>query len=624
MRRKILFLALFLILLPRVLAQSESGIYGAQTVPIEILILSDIGFIIFAATILSYIATLLKQPLIPAYIIAGVILGPIGTKIFFGTPLIYEQDLIIGLSQLGISFLLFRVGMELDFSRLKEVGVNSVIIGIVQVFLIFWLGFGAAELLGFSNTDAIYIGLILTFSSTMIVVKLLSERDEIGTLHGRIILGILIIQDIAAIMALSLLGNVDGSSTAFLLEALVKGIGLFSFAVLLSKYATPHLLKVISKPKHVELVFLTSISFVFMFSFTSYLLGFSPAIGGFLAGLSLAVFPYNIEIVNRITPIRDFFSILFFASLGMQMVIQDLNQVLSLLLPITIFMIIVVLLKPAIIILTSLFLGYERRTAFMSGFVLGQVSEFALIMVIPLGMSSPLFTITMVTAILTMSMTSYFVRFKGRVYRRLSNILAKIEHIGPVQKKFRKASRSQGPTEMEGHIIVLGAHIVGTQVIEGLSKLKKKFVVVDNDPEIFKRLIRSGINGIYGSAQNPSVLKRAGLKGCKIVISTIPEDDFNFFILEYTRRLNPSAVVIVTAKKINDAIGLYEKGADYVIYSKFFWAKELSKHLEAALEKGREYINKRGVYEAGMLRMRKKQDYMKEFSMPMEELEEDG
>jgi Kef-type K+ transport system membrane component KefB len=234
----------------------------------------DIGVIMFVAAIFALIARAIKQPLIPAYILAGLIIGPV-------LGLITNTHVITTLSEMGITFLLFVVGLEIDLDRLKNVGLVSTLGGTIQVLSLFVIAFVAALIIGFISVEAIYVGLIIAFSSTMVVVKLLADKRELDTLHGRIMLGLLLMQDIIAILALSMLTTLNDFSGTIFILSLLKGASLFVVAWLASRYIFPKLFKFAAKSR--ELLFLLSIAITFAFSALFNYLNFSIAIGAFVA-----------------------------------------------------------------------------------------------------------------------------------------------------------------------------------------------------------------------------------------------------------------------------------------------------------------------------------------------------
>ena len=319
----------------------------------------DIGLIIIVATIVGYLARLLKQPLIPAYILTGLIIGPI-------LGLVEDSNVILTLSEIGIAFLLFVVGLELNLKKLKDVASIAIFGGLMQFILLFISGFLIAIILGFVKTESVYIALIVAFSSTMVVVKILSDKRELDTLHGRIIIGFLLMQDLIAIIALSILTTLNNFSMAILVIALLKGIILLSVAVIASKFILPSLFRFAAKSQ--ELLFLMALTTCFSFCiFANYIgqimmyffslpffenvilgnvlellkPGFSIAIGAFIAGVSIANLPYNVEIIGKVKPLKDFFATIFFVSLGLELLLGEMHTILVPLIIFTLFVIIV-------------------------------------------------------------------------------------------------------------------------------------------------------------------------------------------------------------------------------------------------------------------------------------------
>jgi len=244
----------------------------------------------------------------------------------------------------------------------------------------------------------------------MVVIKLLADNVELNTLHGRIIIGILLMQDILVVLALSIISNINNLTPAVFSLAVVKGLGLFAIAVVSSKYLLPVIFKYAARSQ--ELLFLTAVTMCFLFGGAAYLLDFSIAVGAFIAGVGLAAFPYNLEIIGRVRSLRDFFATMFFVTLGMQFNVTSLGP---LLMPALVFLAICVILKPLVLIILAVIYGYEQRTAFIVGIDLAQISEFSLILVtlgVTLGHVSPeLFAVTTILAIVSIGFTSYFVEY---------------------------------------------------------------------------------------------------------------------------------------------------------------------------------------------------------------------
>ena len=542
--------------------------------------LYDVGIVFAAAAILAYFSSMLKQPLIPAYIIAGIIIGP-ELAALLNIPgyagLVSDHALILTLSELGITFLLFIVGMEIDLSRLKDVGLVTSFGTIAQVLISFALGVFAAVYFGYSFMTAIYLGLIIAFSSTMLVIKILQDKNEIDTLHGRIMLGFLLMQDILVVMAMSVIGNIGHFTPEIIVVALLKGVGLFSLAIVSSKYIFPSFMKSISKSP--EVIFLSSLLIAFIFCTLSHLAGFSIAIGGFIAGISLAVFPYNLEIIGRVSSLRDFFATIFFVSLGMQLVLTDIPTLIG---PILVFTFLVLIIKPAITTAIISIFGYESRTAFITGTGLAQVSEFSLILA-ALGyttgvLSMQMVSLTTILAVITITVTSYFIRYHNALYSSCSGLFVPLKYL----RHFRTRNLVNLPKEKEkiiDHIIICGAHTMGQGIIEMLQRYDKSFIVVDYNPAVIKKLIDKRIHCMYGDIGHLEVLEKMNLKKARLIISTIPEIDDNKLLIEKCREVNPNTDILVTANHPDEALELYDDGADYVILPKLISSKRIGKYL---------------------------------------------
>ncbi len=537
----------------------------------------EIGIVIIAATLLGAIARILKQPLILAYILAGILIGPIGFK------LISSQETIGVLSTLGIAFLLFLIGLELDFKKIKEIGVDSFFIGIIEVILVTILGFLGGLALGFSSFESLLIGFALSFSSTVVVTKLLTEKHDLNTLYGKLTLGILLAQDFIAVIVLILISSfkINGVWGLFseLPSVLIKGIGIFVLALLFSKYIFPITFKFIAKSG--ELLFLTSIAWCFFLVGLSQLVGFSPILGAFLAGMSLAALPYNIEIIGQIKSLRDFFLTIFFVTLGMQLIFPSLS---SLLLPLFIFSIITLILKPFIILVLISLFGFEKRVSFLSSLTLAQVSEFSLI-ILSVAFSfkfidQNLISLITLVAILSITLSVYATSLNGKFYKILQPILKLLE-----RKKIKKEEEIR--RKFEDHVVIFGYHRLGRDLYKVLREMEKDVLIIDFNPKIISELSFKNIPCLYGDATDQEILKRANIKRAHMVISTIPDREDNLFLLKEIKRINKDVPVIVTGEEIEDALELYKNGASYVILPYFLSGRYLKGLIERFEKKKR-------------------------------------
>lgn len=541
----------------------------------------QIGLILILATLIALIARLLKQPIIPAYIAVGLILGPIG----FG--LIQDQEIIRSISELGIAFLLFVVGLEINIKRLKYVGLVASVGGVIQVVAIYILSLLIATELGFPFFESIIIGLVMAFSSTMLVIKLLADSEKLDTLHGKIILGILLIQDLIVIIAMALLSTVGDLQISTVALAILKGVGLFAMAFLLGKYVLPSVFNFAARTK--ELLFLTSLTTLFIFAILAHILDFSIAIGAFIAGLAIAGLPYNLDVEGRVKPLKDFFATLFFVSLGMQLTLTFPQ---GLLLKAAILLGVVIIAKPIIIMLTTSLFGYEKRISFLTGSNLGQLSEFSLILVtLPFvfdKISQELFSMVILLTIVTMLLTSYTYEFSNAFYRIFSPFL-KILDLLRIKKKKLEYLRKHSNKE----ILLAGKHRMGSILYEELKRVKKRIIVIDHNPEVIRKMINNQQACIYGDIHNTEILDKAGLKRIKIIISTIPHEDDNLFLLAYTKSVNPRIKVFVTAGHLHQAAKLYAQGADYVILPHLLSGERVSSLLRKTL-KDKSYVKSLG------------------------------
>jgi Kef-type K+ transport system membrane component KefB len=525
----------------------------------------DLGLIIIVATFFAYLARLLKQPLIPAYVITGLIIGPLMN-------IITNKETVFLLAEIGIAFLLFIVGLEINIKKLKDVGLVAPIGGTIQIIILFSFGFMVATFLKYQNIEAIYMGAILAFSSTMIVLKLLSDKKELDTLHGRIILGFLLTEDFFAILAISILPTIASLNITTLVYALLKAVGIMILSFGLSKFIFPKIFKFAAKSQ--ELLFLLSISICFLFAMAFSYIGFSIIIGAFIAGVTLANLPYNVEIIGKVTSLKDFFATIFFVSLGMQLIINFSN---SILIPLVIFFLFIILIKPLVTMSLTSFFGFRKRTAFMTGISLAQISEFSLIIAsqgLFLGhITNSIFTLTVLLAIGTITITSYTIKYDEWIYKFFKKRLK-------IFDKFGESSGLEYTPKKKIDVILCGHNRIGYSIARTLKKMKKGLFVVDFNPEIIKMMIAKKIPCIYGDLGDIEVIERLPVKKANLLISTVPNAQDNLLLLKLVKQKNKSLSVYVTANQIEDALLLYNAGADYVILPHFLGGEHVSLLIE--------------------------------------------
>ena len=512
-------------------------------------LLLDIGVVFLVAGLFALLARTLKQPLIIGYLVAGLVIGPAGLGF------IKSEEVIRSLSELGIAFLLFIVGLHLDFRKLKNLGKIILTVGLAQIIFTFIFTYFILLQFTFLASHAVYLAIALTLSSTIIVVKLLDEKKELNTVHGRTILGILLTQDIVALCALTFLSvGAFSVSTTFL--ALLKLVILIFLSVFFSLTFLPQAFKFFAKSQ--ELLFVTSIMWFFAVMLGTQLLDLSLSIGAFLAGISLASIPYNLEIESKAVSLRDFFSTIFFVTIGMQITFANFE---FWIIPIILFSLFVLIGNPLIIFISTLFLGLTARTAFLSSIALAQISEFSLVFIalayqlklVP----HEILSFTALIALITFTVSTYLITYDGTLYLWFKPLLDKINHLTN-----QKDKKSHTPKNFLPEIILCGYGRVGKKIKQSLKN--KKILIVEFDPEIINKL-KKNIPVIYGDVGDDELLKNLPLKKVKMVISTIGDFYDTKRLIKHIKIFNKNIKIIVSAVESDDALQLYDFGADYVI-----------------------------------------------------------
>lgn len=530
-----------------------------------------LGIVVIIASVLAFILRLLRQPQILAYILAGVLITPV-----FG--LVTNTSLIESMSIIGIAFLLFIVGLEMDIKALKNVAVVSSLGGIIQMIILFCAGYLVSLLLGFLSLEAAYIGLMLTFSSTMVVMKLLSDKRELHTLHGRIIIGILLVEDIVAIFALTILTSINDFSFSLLGLALIKFISFFLLAYIASKYLFPKIFRFAASRQ--ELLLISSLAVCFIFSLGIQYLGFSIAIGAFIAGITLGNLQYNLEIIGKIKSLRDFFSLLFLVSLGMGL---SLGVIKKMWLSLIILLFIVIIIKPLITMTICSLFRYTKRPSFLTANSLAQMGEFSLILALQgftLGhISQDLFSMIVLIVLISITITSYTTTYNQWFYRILQPFLK-------VYDFFATEGLEYLPTQVKPTIILCGYNRIGYSILQGLKRIKEKVLIVDYNPEIIAKMVKQSYHCIYGEVTDEEIIERMNLKKITLLISTVPEIKDNLFLLKKVREVNKQAKVFLTANNIEEALKFYERGANYVILPHFLGGEHAS-NLITRLQRGK-------------------------------------
>lgn len=529
----------------------------------------ELSLILAITTAVTLVMRLLKQPLVVGYILAGIITGP-----YFLNVLQSHQEIEL-FSRIGIVLLLFIVGLHLNPKVIKEVGRVALVTGVGQVIFTSVLGFGLALVLGFSRVPALYIAIALTFSSTIIILKLLSDKKDLQKLYARIAVGFLLVQDLVATVILIGITLVSQASSELLITTvsvtLLKAAVILLGLVLLSKYVLPRFLKYVAHSQ--EYLFLFSLTWGTGLAALFMSAGLSVEIGALVAGVTLSVTPYADEIASRLKPLRDFFIILFFILLGSQLVLGSLNSILA---PALLLSLFVLLGNPLIVLLLMNALGFSRRTGFLAGLTVAQISEFSLILA-ALGLQLGHIdqeTVSLITLVglITISGSTYLILYGEQIYSFLDPVLQWLE-FGSKRKKIRERAG------VDFSAALFGFNRVGHDFARAFKQLGLKFFVVDFNPHSISYLQSKRLNHYYGDAGDVEFLEELPLAELKIVISTVPDVAANTLLIRKLREFNQEVVIIVTALNVKSAKLLYEQGASYVVLPHYLGAEHITQLL---------------------------------------------
>ncbi len=519
----------------------------------------EIAAILGLATLTGIIGQKLRQPLIIMFLVTGILAGPS----VFGIIHSYEQ--IELLAHIGIALLLFIVGLKLDLNLIRTTGPVALATGLGQIVFTSIIGFGIAIAMGIEYLSAAYVSVALTFSSTIIIVKLLSDKKEIDSLHGQIALGFLIVQDIAAILALvvlttlgtSVTGDTPGYHTFLMIGA--KGVGLLGTVALLMKYVIPFLIQRLAHS--LELLTLFAIAWAVLLGAGSELLGFSKEVGAFLAGVSLASTSFRDSIGARLTGLRDFLLLFFFIDLGARL---DWSMVGSQLGTSLIFSIFVLIGNPLIVLIIMGAMGYRRRTSFLAGLTVAQISEFSLI-VAALGLSIGHITeetmglITLV-GVVTIFLSTYMILYSYQLYNFLSSPLKIFERQNPHREV---AIDTLAETEAVD-VILVGLGNYGSGLMDNLRRRKNAVVGIDFDPNALEMWRQKGVSVLYGDMADPEMHEHLPLQKARWVISAVRSKEMNLALIYNLRKDGYTGKVALTSTNNQEADELEEAGADLV------------------------------------------------------------
>jgi Kef-type K+ transport system membrane component KefB len=534
----------------------------AASAPSELF--ADIAVILIVSALGGLAAILLRQPLVVAFVVVGVVVGPSALG------LVAPGEELELLANLGVAVLLFVVGLKLDLHVVRRLGPVAIVVGGLQVALVAAGGFALALLLGLDLVSALYVGIGLAFSSTIIVIKLLSDRRQIDDLHGRLAVGILIVQDVIVVLAMIAV-VATGEQERPLVDALVE-VGLRSLvlvlvlAVLMRYVLTPLVHALARAP---DLLLLFAIAWAVVLAALGQWIGIGTELGAFLAGFSLASTPYRDAIGSRLVTLRDFLVLFFFIDLGSRLNLGEAQDEVLAALVLSAF---VLVGKPLVITVLLTLMRYRSRVALETGLSLAQISEFSLILA-ALGLrleqiDEETTTLLTVVALLTIAVSSYLLLNAEPISRRLQRPLERLERGD--SERFRLREHAEPPD-----VVVIGLGRFGEGVVSGLRQRGLRVLGVDFDPVALSRWAEQGVDVLYADAEDPELAAILPLPHSGWIVSTIRRTDANLALLSGLHHAGFAGRVAVAAHHRADGERLRAAGADRVLYPYASAAREM-------------------------------------------------
>jgi Kef-type K+ transport system membrane component KefB len=519
----------------------------------------EVSALLALATAAGALALVLRQPLIVAFVAVGILAGPAGLE------WVAAADQVDLLARLGIALLLFVVGLRLDLHVIRSVGPVALATGLGQVGFTAGIGYLIALALGFATVPALYIAVALTFSSTIIIVKLLSDKRELDTLHGRIAVGFLIVQDIVVVLVmigLTALGRTGAAAAPAMefLGVLVRGAAMLVVLAILMRWVLPQLLRRLAHSG--ELLLLFAIAWAVIWATAGDVLGFSKEVGAFLAGVSIASTQYRELVAARMTGLRDFLLLFFFIDLGAGLDLGALGGNLG---AATIFSVFVLVGNPLIVVAIMGWMGYRRRTGFLAGLTVAQISEFSLVLA-ALGLSlghldrDVVGLITLV-GLVTISASTYMILYSHPIYAWMGRWLK------PFERRVPHAEVGAGGADDEPapDVVLFGLGRFGAAVARMLAERGVRVLAVDADPDRLRRHHHEGFELRFGDAEDPEFVASLPLDRVGSVVSTLRDPHVNRVLLHAVVQHGARPRVVLAADTPEEAEALRGRGADLAI-----------------------------------------------------------
>lgn len=528
---------------------------------------TEIMALLILATVTGLVGTLLRQPLIVSFIASGLLAGPSALNI------VRSKDQIDLLSHIGVAVLLFLVGIKLDLKLIRSLGAVSILTGVGQVAFTSVFGFGIGLALGLDAITSLYVAVALTFSSTIIIVKLLSDKREIDSLHGQIALGFLIVQDLIVVFAMIVLaaigarGEADADGAEEVIGVVISGAMLVGLVAILVRYVAKPLTERLARTP--ELLVTFALALAVTFAAIGDAAGLGKEIGGLLAGVSLASNPYREMIAARLAPLRDFLLLFFFVELGAGV---DISHLAAHMVAAAVFSIFVLIGNPIIVLAIMGAMGYRKRTGFLAGLTVAQISEFSLIfaaMGVSLGhIAQDVLGLVTLVGLVTITASTYMIVYSHDIYPWFERFLGVFERKGTPRERWDEPQSVGAPQD----VLILGLGRFGAALGLRLKERGLRPLGVDFNPTAVRRWMTFGLDAEYGDATDPEFIANLPLGSLRWIVSTIPfhrpglsHEDSRTTLLQIIRGLGYQGRIAVTSHDSRSRDGLTAAGADVVL-----------------------------------------------------------
>jgi Kef-type K+ transport system membrane component KefB len=538
-----------------------------MTAVLEGYLFYEIAALLVLAAGIGFVGLILRQPLIVSFIAVGIIAGPSVLNIARSDA---QIDL---LAELGIAVLLFLVGLKLDFNLVRTLGPVALVTGLGQVLFTTVFGFLIGLALGLDPRTAVYVAIALTFSSTIIIVKLLSDKREIDSLHGRIALGFLIVQDVVVVLAMIVLSAIGVGAAADgqgalgdVLRVLGFGLAMLAFVIVFIRYVANPLVERLSQAP--ELLVSFAIGWAALLAAVGHYLGFGKELGGLLAGVSLASTPFREAIAARLASLRDFLLLFFFIALGASLDLSVLGASVG---PAIILSLFVLIGNPLIVLAIMGAMGYRKRTGFLAGLTVAQISEFSLIfmaMGVAIGhVANEALGLVTLVGLVTIAASTYMITYSHQLYSIFEPLL------GIFERKAPDRARDDAPKDARPHdVILFGLGRYGLGIAAVLRDSGKRVLGVDFSPEAVRYARTKGYDVLFGDATDPEFLAHLPLRHAEWLVLAVPEhdmglthDDPRHALLRAVRDQGYNGRVAVSAHRDTSAEALVADSADLIL-----------------------------------------------------------